>query len=133
MNLVSIAASLLLVVAGRHTFSPVRRGSVVLMTIVGLFFVSAAWSMDPAATIRRAVNYAITIARVLGIGSPRYIMRITRAGLHRHRRQLMGKKRMFGWPTASQMGSALFLVVGRDELRTDRRISSIRPLRSRIG
>jgi hypothetical protein len=57
MNLVSIAASLLLLVAGRRTFGPVRRGPVVLTAIVGLFSVSAAWSMDPAATIRRAVNY----------------------------------------------------------------------------
>jgi hypothetical protein len=42
MNLVSIAASLLLLVARRRTFGRVRRGPVVLIAIVGLFFVSAA-------------------------------------------------------------------------------------------
>jgi hypothetical protein len=63
-------------------------------------------------------------------------MRITRVGLHHRRRQsagLMGKKRMFGWPTASQMGSAPFLVVGATNCGLISRISSIRPFLSPIG
>ena len=80
MNVLSIATSLLLLVAGRQTFGVVRRVPVLPLAIIGLFFVSAGWSMDPAGTIRRAVNYAVMVAGALGMAyamSPLRIMRIT--------------------------------------------------------
>ena len=78
-NFLSIFTSVVLLYGGRR-LRVKRLAHYLPFLLVALMLVSASWSMDPAVTLRRALNYAILVAGALGMAhavTPLRTMKIT--------------------------------------------------------
>ena len=67
MNLVSMAASLFLFVAGLRKNGSPRFKQLLPFAAIGFFFLSAVWSFEPVETVKRATNYFVMVIGAMGI------------------------------------------------------------------
>ncbi len=67
MNLVSMAASLFLFVAGLRKNGSLRFKQLLPLAAIGFFYLSAAWSFEPTETVKCATNYFVMVIGAMGI------------------------------------------------------------------
>ncbi len=69
INLLIIATSIALFTRGLRNTRTIGAGGAYVLAFVGLLLFSAAWSIDPATTIRRAFLYLVSVIGMIGIAN----------------------------------------------------------------
>jgi exopolysaccharide production protein ExoQ len=69
LNLVLIATSVLLLVAGHRKQRKIWIGGILALAAIAFMFASALWSVDPATTIRRSIVYLFVVIGSIGIAN----------------------------------------------------------------
>jgi exopolysaccharide production protein ExoQ len=67
LNSLMIVVSLCLLWRGFHQVRPIRTGAILAIALVGFFFLTALWSIDPKATETRALLYLFMVIGAIGI------------------------------------------------------------------